>query len=173
VRWVAQAQVCVVWRRKLIIMSGRRRGEQHCHMQIRARDKSVVGCCTKDVSRCSRAIVRVVGRRPSAACEEGSPTMPIYRPVFCDPERAKHQSVALACEWACGCPLRWRILHYFLTTTHLPSLHTLPSIGAGLTYSDIATRDGPMAPGPMAAAPPQSSCNRFKPRNSFRFILPF
>ena len=68
--------------------------------------------------------------------------------------------------------------HYFALlanylTTHPPSLHTLPSIGAGLTYSGIATRDGPMATGPMAAAPPQSSCNRFKPRNSFRFILPF
>lgn len=62
---------------------------------------------------------------------------------------------------------------YGWQTIHHPSLHTLPSIGAGLTYSGIAARDGPMAPGPMAAAPPQSSCNRFKPRNSFRFILPF
>jgi hypothetical protein len=61
---------------------------------------------------------------------------------------------------------RWQAIH-------APSLHTLPSIGAGLTYSRIATRDGPMASGPMAAAPPQSSCNRFKPRNSFRFILSF
>jgi hypothetical protein len=34
----------------------------------------------------------------------------------CDPERASTQSVALACEWACGCPLRWRILHYFRRT---------------------------------------------------------
>jgi hypothetical protein len=127
------------------------------------------------VSRCSAALFGGVGSRPSAACEDSHHA----NLHACDPERASTQSVALACEWACGCPpemahfaLLQQYGHERWQTIHLPSLHTLPSIGAGLTYSAIATRDGPMAPGPMAAAPPQSSCNRFKPRNSFRFILP-
>jgi hypothetical protein len=53
-------------------MSGRRRGEQHCHMQYEKRDKTVRRC-TKDVSRCSAALYGGgVGSRPSAACEEDS-----------------------------------------------------------------------------------------------------
>jgi hypothetical protein len=40
--------------------------------------------------------------------------MPIYRPVTL--KGLSIQSVALACEWACGCPLRWRSLHYCYCT---------------------------------------------------------
>jgi len=65
-------------------------------------------------------------------------------------KRASTQSVALD---EGGCPLRWRIILQLRrrATIHPPSLHTLPSIGAGFTYSGIATRDGLMVPGPMAA----------------------
>ena len=61
-------------------MSGRRRGEQHCHMQVREKDK-VVWAMYKRRVPLQYTLVGGVGRRPSAACEEDSPTMPIYRPV--------------------------------------------------------------------------------------------
>jgi hypothetical protein len=81
--------VCVVWSERL--MSGRRRGEQHCHMQYEERDKTV-RLCTKDVSRCSAALFGGVGSRPSAACEEDSHhAMPCHANLqACDPERAEH-----------------------------------------------------------------------------------
>jgi hypothetical protein len=51
-----------------------------------------------------------VKKTPTMPCH----AMPIYRPVTL--KGLSIQSVALACEWACGCPLRWRILHYCYCT---------------------------------------------------------
>jgi len=59
-------------------MSGRRRGEQHCHMRYEKREDGSV----QNVSSCRPAHGGMVGSRPSAACEEDSHhANPIYRPL--------------------------------------------------------------------------------------------
>lgn len=80
-------------------MSGRRRVEQHCHMQYEKRQDEAVRLSVQKTSSVpsqrSTPMFGGVGSRPSAACEEDSHhANPIYR--HRDPERAEHQSVALA-----------------------------------------------------------------------------
>lgn len=76
-------------------MSGRRRGEQHCHMQYEKRDKTV-RLCTKTCPVAAQHSLVVwegvrrlqrVKKTPTRPCH----AMPCHANLHaCDPERAEH-----------------------------------------------------------------------------------